>query len=148
MQCNEVRNHFAEFVAEDLGASRQQELARHVQDCPECRSELETLTDLWVKLGTIPAGEPPSSDLEVRLRMTLEEYRSQLRAVPVNQRSREQRILIVAATLLMVVAFGGAIGIRRWMDRPRAAAAIEGSLYRASRETSDVLKPGAAVGFD
>ena len=68
MQCTEIRNYFADYLAEDLEASTKEEFSRHLKECPACHAELEALTDLWVKLGSVPAGEPASPDLEVRLR--------------------------------------------------------------------------------
>jgi uncharacterized protein (TIGR03435 family) len=75
MQCNEIRNHFADYITEDLEEPIQREFFRHLRECSDCQAEFQALTDLWMKLGSVPAGEPASPDLDVRLRAALDEYR-------------------------------------------------------------------------
>src|SRR6185295_14779801 len=119
MRCNEVRNHFAEYLTEELESSSQEEFARHLKECPACRAELEELTDFWVKLGSIPPGEPASSDLEVRLRAAAEAYE---RGLPQTRRGRrfwKQGLALAAAAVIVLTVFLG-----MWW-RSGAAAVLE-----------------------
>src|SRR5919197_6666 len=79
MQCSEVRNYFADYVKERLDPRTQAEFAEHLKECPSCNSELVALTDVWIKLGTLPAGEPPSPYMDARFHLTIEESKHGLR---------------------------------------------------------------------
>jgi uncharacterized protein (TIGR03435 family) len=82
MQCNEIRDQFTDFVTEDLKDSEQEEFGRHLRECSTCRKELDAFTELWVKLGAVPPGEPASTDLEIRLHHVLEEYEHEVQNTP------------------------------------------------------------------
>lgn len=148
MQCSEVRNHFADYVNEDLDESIQEELSRHVKDCPSCRAELEELTELWVKLGTVPVGETASPDLEVRLHAELEGYKREQKFSSRNLRAswKEWSVLAAAAALLITISFG-IVRRQTWTDGARAAEAVDGSLYRVIGATKAALPVGADIRF-
>jgi hypothetical protein len=61
MECEKVRNHFADHLAGDLPPLIQREVDEHVAACESCRLEAHGLGHLWTKLGAI-AVEPPDSD--------------------------------------------------------------------------------------
>jgi uncharacterized protein (TIGR03435 family) len=143
MQCNEIRNHFADYVAEDLEEPLQHEFFRHLRECSTCQAEFQGLTDLWVKLGSIPAGEPASPDLDVRLRAALQEASATQRKT----RSRRPRLQFAAAVVLVVLIGAGIVGSRMWKEQERVAQAVEGSLYRVARETRHALHAGDIIGF-
>ena len=143
MQCNEIRNHFTDFVTEDLDDSAQQEFGGHLKECSACRDELEALTDLWVKLGSVPPGEPPSLDLDVRLRGTLEEYQQQLhdkRAIrPVSKRPPA----LVAVAAAVAVALAVFLPVVLWPSRaPVLVERVDGGLYRATKGQAESLRVG------
>src|SRR5262245_34275608 len=112
MQCSEVRNCFADYVKERLDMRTQSEFAGHVKECASCSSELQALTDVWIKLGTLPAGEPPSPDMDTRVHLTVEEFKHQLKqpvARPVQLSFQVSRLTVavglVAVLLLSVLLF-------------------------------------------
>ena len=58
MQCEEVREQFADYVSNGLGDSVRSRLSEHVESCRACHEELEELKTLWMELGNIPQYEP------------------------------------------------------------------------------------------
>src|SRR6266403_1018481 len=58
MECEEVRDQFADYLIDNLQEPARLEVRNHLAACESCRSEAEGLETLWTKLGTIPAAEP------------------------------------------------------------------------------------------
>jgi uncharacterized protein (TIGR03435 family) len=148
MQCNEVRNYFADYLKERLEAPTQAEFARHLRECSSCRSEVEALTDAWIKMGALPAGEPPSPDMDIRFRMAIEEYKDGLKQTEVltasSSRIWAMRSLFAAAVVSLVV-------ISFWVSRagrlpqPSEARLEDGSLYRVTGGKTSTLNAGDGI---
>jgi len=73
MTCDKIREKFADYLATDLDEKTLQEVRGHLAGCPACRSELETLSAVWTKLGVLPT-EQPSPGLREKFYGTLEAY--------------------------------------------------------------------------
>jgi hypothetical protein len=65
MQCEEIREQFADYVKGATGEPIGTSIARHLRECEPCRTELDELKSLWMDLGTIPPFEPPA-DIRTR----------------------------------------------------------------------------------
>src|SRR5262245_35428861 len=74
MQCEEVRQQFADYVIEALQEPIRSAVAQHLTSCEACSAEADELKMLWTRLGYIPSAEP-SSDLRVRFVTMLDAYR-------------------------------------------------------------------------
>src|ERR1051326_879274 len=98
MQCEEVREQFAEYVSENIEQSIRLSIAEHLKACRSCRLEFDELEALWVELGRVPRAEP-TPGARARFDEILEPYRYP-RRIPILQ-------LGVAAALLVI---GIAIG--------------------------------------
>jgi uncharacterized protein (TIGR03435 family) len=149
MQCNEVRNYFADYVKERLEVSTQAEFARHLRECSSCRSEVEALTEAWIKMGALPAGEPPSPDMDIRFQMAVEEYKHELKqaAVPPARPSLHlwlKRSLLAAAALSVVIVSLWIIGVSRLPQNPEAMLE-DGSLYRVAGDKTAIVDVGKSV---
>src|SRR5215475_13248986 len=81
MQCEEVREQFADYVIDQIEEPRRSLVARHLMVCENCRVEVEELKSLWETLGSIPAAEP-SPELRSRFHLMLEAYRHGLDHAP------------------------------------------------------------------
>src|SRR5438552_3702747 len=78
MQCNEIRDYFADYIKEGLQGPAQAEFSQHIKECASCGAELEALTDIWVKVGAaVPVEEPVSPDMEARFRAAVEESKQE-----------------------------------------------------------------------
>ena len=73
MQCEQVRNEFADYVIGQIQEPARSAVAEHLLVCESCRIEAEDLQTLWSALGTIPAKEP-SAELQSRFHIMLEAY--------------------------------------------------------------------------
>jgi hypothetical protein len=58
MQCEEVREQFADHVRREIGEPLQSEIAEHLATCEACRAEAEELSTVWTAMGSIPAAQP------------------------------------------------------------------------------------------
>ena len=73
MNCDKIREDFADFLAGDLDEGMLREVRAHLAGCPACRTEIETLSALWTKLGVLPP-EQPGPALREKFYGTLEAY--------------------------------------------------------------------------
>jgi uncharacterized protein (TIGR03435 family) len=149
MQCNEVRNYFADYVKERLEVSTQAEFARHLRECSSCRSEVEALTDPWIKMGALPAGEPPSPDMDIRFQMTMEEYKHELKQAAVRPARPSSRLwfkrsLLAAAALSIVIVSFWIIRVSRVPQNPEAMLE-DGLLYRVAGDKTTSVNAGDGV---
>jgi HEAT repeats len=73
MQCEEVREQFADYVIDQLQDPAATQVLEHLNSCQTCRAEAEELKSLWTTLGLIPA-EEPTPQLRSRFQIMLEAY--------------------------------------------------------------------------
>src|SRR5262245_26354121 len=73
MQCEEVREQFADYVIDALEEPTATLVSEHLSSCESCRTEAEELKSLWTNLGLIPAAEP-TPQLRSRFQMMLQAY--------------------------------------------------------------------------
>ncbi|MCL4426091.1 MAG: anti-sigma factor [Firmicutes bacterium] len=59
MNCNDARELLSFYLDQELSASAQQELTKHLQACPACARELEELRMTTVLLASWEEKEPP-----------------------------------------------------------------------------------------
>jgi HEAT repeat protein len=81
MQCEEVREQFADYVIDQVAEPARSLVEQHLQACENCRAEAEELQTLWKTLGTLPAAEP-STELRSRFDIMLEAYKHGLDHAP------------------------------------------------------------------
>jgi hypothetical protein len=74
MNCDDVREHLAEYWSGELGPAGGGEFAAHLDHCESCRQEAESLGAIWANLGLIPA-ESPGREMRSRFYEALEAYR-------------------------------------------------------------------------
>src|SRR5262245_11906269 len=89
MQCEEVREQFADYVIDQLREPTLSRVSQHLTACQECRNEADELKALWATLGSIPAAEP-GPELRSRFQMMLEAYNQGLVQAP--GKSRWERL--------------------------------------------------------
>jgi HEAT repeats len=127
MECEEIRTHFADYLAgTSAQAETDGEMAAHLRTCRTCARELEELRDTWHLLDSVPAEPPDSPAMRARFDATIAEYqRSSAEQSPA--RSRRTSVLArwffqplpqlgFAAAILL---FGVVIG--RYSIQPPAA---------------------------
>jgi hypothetical protein len=51
MQCEEIREQFAEYVTGNIDPTIRSQIAEHLDVCRPCRLEFGELKDLWTELG-------------------------------------------------------------------------------------------------
>jgi hypothetical protein len=77
MNCESIREKFADFLAGELDEGSRQRVQTHLFVCPACREELEGLSAIWTKLGVLPK-EQPGPALRQRFYEMLEAYKDGL----------------------------------------------------------------------
>ena len=78
MQCEEVRNQFADYLTGTLNESAEEEVEKHLSSCAGCRHEIEGLRAVWMKLGSIPGEMPDSAGMRDKFEVMLEAYKQGL----------------------------------------------------------------------
>jgi hypothetical protein len=73
MQCEEIREQFADYLIDNIDDPVRFEIAEHLTACEWCRAEADELKMLWTRLGSIP-GAPPSNDARARFDNMLAAY--------------------------------------------------------------------------
>src|SRR5438128_1660478 len=81
MQCEEVREQFADYVIDGLREPVRLQVEQHLMVCDSCRSEAAELKTLWADLGSVPAAQP-GPELRARFDVMLEAYKHGLEQAP------------------------------------------------------------------
>jgi len=74
MTCKKTQEMFAEYLTGQLSKKEREEIQTHVAECDICRRELESLTEIWTKLGVLEE-QRPSDRIRTRFYSMLEQYK-------------------------------------------------------------------------
>lgn len=77
MNCRNIKTMFPDYLIGDLSQQEKLLVQNHLADCTSCRSELESLSSVWTKLGVLPE-EEPSERLRARFYSMLAAYKQGL----------------------------------------------------------------------
>jgi hypothetical protein len=105
MQCEEVREQFAEYVNGNVERAIPFEIAQHLEGCQLCRVELNELKSLWAELGNIPRAAP-TPDIRTRFNEMLDAYTQPSQHTASAWRRRMLQISLAAAVLVMGIGIG------------------------------------------
>jgi len=144
MQCSEIQNYFADYLKEGLDASMLAEFSQHLKECPACSAELESLTDVWVKLGPVPPGESASLDMSVRFRNSVEEYKQRFNFTPFWKR-RTVHFTVAAAVLMLLVSVVMLRSPFRDSSPPAVVESVDGSLSRTWGGQTDSIHAADSI---
>jgi len=86
MNCREIKQLFPDYLIGDLDTQTQTTVQNHMARCDACREELESLSEIWTKLGVVP-DQHPGDSLRTRFYAMLEAYKHGLE----QQRSESRR---------------------------------------------------------
>ena len=78
MKCKQIKEKFADFLIGDLDQKSKEAIQEHMTTCARCREELESLSEIWTKLGVL-LEESPSDAMRARFYGMLEAYKQGLR---------------------------------------------------------------------
>lgn len=81
MTCHEIKQLFPDYLIGDIDDRKRESVQVHLADCGDCRTELESLSEIWTKLGVIPE-ERPSDVLRGRFYGMLDAYKRELEKQP------------------------------------------------------------------
>ena len=81
MNCDQFREHMADYLGSSLDEYGAAEFHAHRADCAACRQESEELSSTWERLGLLPAPEPGPA-LRARFYQSLEGYQRALTEEP------------------------------------------------------------------
>src|SRR5262245_1077327 len=113
MECEEVRNRFADYLTGDLAGEARAELEAHVASCPACQADPEGLEEIWARLGELPSEPLDRAAMRARFDDMLDTYRQGL---------EDARTSAVRP---------GADWLARWSRQPVFQAALAASLLIA-----------------
>ncbi|NIO49749.1 MAG: hypothetical protein GTN73_10000 [Candidatus Aminicenantes bacterium] len=77
MKCSQIKKRFSDFLTGEIDKAMRKEIEEHVTACGSCRDELESLSEIWTKLGVLPE-EQPSDNVRTRFYAALEKYKQNL----------------------------------------------------------------------
>src|SRR5262245_24613520 len=111
MECEEVRNRFADDLTGDLAGEARAELEAHVASCPACQADTVGLEEIWARLGELPSEPLDRAAMRARFDDMLDTYRQGL------EDARSSR-----------VGAGATDWLARWSRQPVFQAALAASL--------------------
>jgi hypothetical protein len=111
MKCEEFRDKLPDVLTGELPPRAKAAFDAHLADCAACAGELHKVSEVWAKLGVIPA-EQPSPAVRDRFYAMLESYQDGLRAEDASAAPRRR----AAASLFA--------GFRTWRPAFQLAAAL------------------------
>ncbi|MBD3414912.1 MAG: hypothetical protein GF421_10835 [Candidatus Aminicenantes bacterium] len=74
MNCQNIREKFTGYLTGEISKKEKERIQTHVRQCKDCREELESLTEIWTKLGVLKEKQP-SPQLRTRFYSMLEDYK-------------------------------------------------------------------------
>ena len=74
MKCEQVREEFPDYLGGKISTPARARIDGHLAGCAACREELNSLSAIWARLGSLPE-EEPSPTSEARFHAMLEAYR-------------------------------------------------------------------------
>ena len=119
MLCDQVREHFIDFLTDNPDQKSTGEIQDHLQNCAECREQFKELQTMWTTLGLMPE-ESPSEALPDRFDALLATYERGSNHKPRNSvpffvgfRSHLSRRLVYGFALVVLLLAGvGATNLR------------------------------------
>jgi hypothetical protein len=105
MQCEEVREQFADYVIHRVPESGKAQIVEHLDSCEACRIELTELQSLWTRLDDIPTAEPGTNQ-RARFDLMLESYRRPQQPPVRNWRMPALQLGLAAALLVLGIGIG------------------------------------------
>jgi hypothetical protein len=105
MQCEKVREQFADYVIDRSDEPLRHEVVAHLDSCAACRTELEEVKTIWTQLGNVPAAEP-EANLRARFDLMLEAYQNGLQRPARTWRRPIFEFAAAAAVLVLGITIG------------------------------------------
>ena len=135
MQCEEIPQRHADYLAGTLSDTERAAFQRHVAGCAACQRETESLGGIWTTLEDIPAPEPDSRAMRARFDAALE--REQASARPAGRSFHWNYAMAagVAAAALLVIG----IGLGRFAMTPQQANPDLALLREELRDTRQMV---------
>ena len=122
MNCRNISNSLSAYVDRELTGDQMIALRSHIERCPECKAEYESLTSLKAALAALPMHEPPEGLDQDVIRLVR-------RLNPASARTRLSWALMaatsVAAAALAVLTFNAFFGLTSETDVVEADAQFD-----------------------
>ncbi|MBW1917516.1 MAG: zf-HC2 domain-containing protein [Deltaproteobacteria bacterium] len=99
IDCQSIQELLSAYMDDELPLTQKEMIQAHLAICPACRQELARLEHLWQALANLPETAPPSDLVE-----------GVLARLP-RQAAPWWRSLALAASLLVGIMLGGALGV-------------------------------------
>jgi len=146
MKCEEIKGLFPNVLTGELDRKSRDEFEAHVGGCEGCREELARLSEIWTKLGVLPA-EQPSGGLRDRFYVMLEAYKEGLDSEAAAETGKRSRSFVFPRQWFHAPAFRFAASLVLLAAGAVAGAALSGSRGEMARLRSEVdnIKRTAAV---
>ena len=77
MNCQNTKEKFPDFLIGDIEPNAKKNIESHLAECESCRQELESLGEIWAKLGVLPEVQP-GKEMRTRFYTMLDAYRQGL----------------------------------------------------------------------
>jgi len=141
MTTTDLHSFLAPYVLDALDPAERAQFEAHLEQCPDCRSELGGLQETATRLGEAQSQEPPAA-LRQRLLSTIGSIPQDRPVVtPINQRGAlRSRLpqLVAAAALVLAAAGGGGYLVERdrVQDREQRIEAITSVLGASDAATT------------
>jgi hypothetical protein len=147
MRCEDISAKSVDYLADALGDAERQELESHLDSCPACRAELDGLSQIWTKLGELPAMGHKSAAMRARFEALLTDRAISISVLPSALRSARNPIAVwlqrsatlrpalqACAALLLVL-----IGIQLGRQTVPSGSAEVGELGQEVRELRQMV---------
>jgi len=120
--CEQILSHLDEFIDDSMAASDATAVRSHLEACPSCRAEVESVRDLVIKAKSLPRSIEPERDLWPGIAGSIEDRRvvhGSFDRSPVSTSRRLWMAAAAAAILVVSVSIAYIAGLER--GRPRSA---------------------------
>ncbi|HEV3266772.1 MAG TPA: zf-HC2 domain-containing protein [Acidimicrobiales bacterium] len=140
--CEEFQEDLAAIALGTLSGRRRSEVLRHVENCPQCATELEQLAMVADAVLQLAPEEDPPIGFELRLAQRL-----QANTPPRSARRVRRLSYLAAAAIIVVIGFGAGalVGSRNGNDAPQSTSTnlASATLRSNGQNVGEVFVSGA-----
>jgi hypothetical protein len=145
MNCEDAKAQLVDYLNHELPEAERPIVAAHLEQCAECRQELQALQKMWYNLGTPPTPDP-SESVRPAFYAMLSAYKEEMQVEATSPWARIQQWLQALVTWrpalqlaygLALVSIGVAVGV--WLNTQKPTQSADGQQLAAlTKQVADM----------
>ena len=147
MKCGDIKKLFPDYLMMEADEETKKRVEDHISDCSSCREELESSSEMWMKLEVLPTEFPGENlkknfyemlDAEIEREKDRVEHKGFINGI-LNYIFFQKRLFSPAA-LIMIVLSGFLLGM--FISSGKSVGMNNGSVFPEENKTVHIMTSG------